>query len=216
MKNKYVINYMTKVAIFSALAIVLYVWVKFPLPFFPPFLDVQFSNLPALLGGFALGPLGGALIIIIKALGKLAISGTGTMFVGEIADVIIGLATVLSSSLIYKKYRTKKGGLIALIVGAIVWIVTAVIANWLVIIPTYIELFFKGNVEGLVGMCQSVLPSMNKDNYMIIYLIGAALPFNAMLSISVSVITFIVYKRISIIFKKDFFNFGKKHEDSNN
>ena len=85
MKNKKLINYITKVAIFSALSTVLYVWVKFPLPFlFPSFLDVQFSNLPAILAGLALGPLGGALVVIIRTLGKIAISGSGTMYVGDI------------------------------------------------------------------------------------------------------------------------------------
>ena len=205
MKNKKLINYITKVAIFSALSTVLYVWVKFPLPFlFPSFLDIQFSNLPAILAGLALGPLGGALVVIIRTLGKLAISGSGTMYVGELADLLIGLATVLTTSFIYKFNRTKKGGIIALIAGTIVWIVSAVLMNWLFIIPAYLKLMFDGSVMPLIGMCQSVLPNMNQDNYMAIYIFGASLPFNALLATTVGVITFFVYKRISIIFKKDF------------
>lgn len=216
MKNKKLINYITKVAIFSALSTVLYVWVKFPLPFlFPAFLDIQFSNLPAILAGLSLGPLGGALVVIIRTLGKLAITGSGTAYVGELADLLIGLATVLTISFIYKFNRTKKGGIIALLVGTIVWIISAVLMNWLFIIPAYIKLMFNGTAAPLISMCQSVLPNMNENNFMAMYIFGAALPFNTLLSTIVGIITFFVYKRISMIFKKDFIGKRKEHEDSN-
>lgn len=216
MKNKKLINYITKVAIFSALSTVLYVWVKFPLPFlFPAFLDIQFSNLPAILAGLSLGPLGGALVVIIRTLGKLAITGSGTAYVGELADLLIGLATVLTISFIYKFNRTKKGGIIALLVGTIVWIISAVLMNWLFIIPAYIKLMFNGTAAPLISMCQSVLPNMNENNFMIVYIFGAALPFNTLLATIVGIITFFVYKRISMIFKKDFIGKRKEHEDSN-
>lgn len=216
MKNKKLINYITKVAIFSALSTVLYVWVKFPLPFlFPAFLDIQFSNLPAILAGLSLGPLGGALVVIIRTLGKLAITGSGTAYVGELADLLIGLATVLTISFIYKFNRTKKGGIIALLVGTIVWIISAVLMNWLFIIPAYIKLMFNGTAAPLISMCQSVLPNMNENNFMALYIFGAALPFNTLLATIVGIITFFVYKRISMIFKKDFIGKRKEHEDSN-
>ena len=216
MKNKKLINYITKVAIFSALSTVLYVWVKFPLPFlFPAFLDIQFSNLPAILAGLSLGPLGGALVVIIRTLGKLAITGSGTAYVGELADLLIGLATVLTISFIYKFNRTKKGGIIALLVGTIVWIISAVLMNWLFIIPAYIKLMFNGTSAPLISMCQSVLPNMNENNFMAMYIFGAALPFNTLLATIVGIITFFVYKRISMIFKKDFIGKRKEHEDSN-
>lgn len=216
MKNKKLINYITKVAIFSALSTVLYVWVKFPLPFlFPAFLDIQFSNLPAILAGLSLGPLGGALVVIIRTLGKLAITGSGTAYVGELADLLIGLATVLTISFIYKFNRTKKGGIIALLVGTIVWIISAVLMNWLFIIPAYIKLMFNGTAAPLISMCQSVLPNMNENNFMAMYIFGAALPFNTLLATIVGIITFFVYKRISMIFKKDFIGKRKEHEDSN-
>ena len=73
---------MTKVAIFSAISIVLY-FIKFPLPFlFPDFLDIQFSNLPAILGGLVMGPIGGVLIVVIRTLIKLPF--TSTAGVGEL------------------------------------------------------------------------------------------------------------------------------------
>ena len=71
MKNKKIIDYIAKVAIFSALSFILYLFPKFPLPIFPSFLDIQFSNLPAILGGFVLGPLGGCIIVIVRCALKL-------------------------------------------------------------------------------------------------------------------------------------------------
>lgn len=71
-KNKKTIDYMTKIAILAALSSILYFIPKFPLPFlFPSFLEIQFSNLPAILGGFILGPFAGGLIVAIRTLIKL-------------------------------------------------------------------------------------------------------------------------------------------------
>ena len=94
-------------AMLSALSFVLYAFVKFPLPFlFPGFLDMQFSDLPALLGGFALGPYAGGIIIVIKCLIKMPFSSTAC--VGELADIIIGLANVIPASIYYAKNKCKK------------------------------------------------------------------------------------------------------------
>ena len=207
-KNRQVLDYMTKVAIFAALSTILYLFPKFPLPFFPSFLDIQFSNLPAILGGFALGPVGGALIVAIRTLIKLPMSSTAC--VGELADFLIGIATVMVTSLIYQKYKTKKGGIIALVCGIITWTGVSLLANAFILIPFYAE-FFMGEkgIAGLVMLCQDVLPNVTVDNFSEVYIIYAALPFNLLLSTTVSLITFLVYKRISIIFKKDFIKRGK-------
>lgn len=207
-KNRQILDYMTKVAIFSALSFVLYLFPKFPLPFFPSFLEIQFSNLPAILGGFALGPVGGALIVAIRTVIKLPLSSTAC--VGELADCIIGLATVMVSSLIYQKFKTKKGGIIALICGVITWTTIAIIANTFILIPFYAK-FFMGEkgIAGLVMITQDVLPNVTVENFIEVYVVYAALPFNLLLSTTVSVITFLVYKRISIVFKKDFIKRGK-------
>lgn len=199
MKNKKNLDYITKIAIFSALSCILYFFPKFPLPFFPPFLDIQFSNLPGIIGGFAMGPIGGILIILIKTLIKLPFSSTA--YVGELADLLIGIATVLTSSLIYRHAKTKKGGLIALISGAIVWVLVALLVNWQISLPFYIEFFCNGNIDKFIQMCN--LNQMNSSNYIEIFLFVAILPFNLLLASIVSTITFFVYKRISILIKKE-------------
>lgn len=203
-KNKKMLDYMTKIAIFSALSTILYFFPKFPLPFlFPSFLDIQFSNLPAILGSFVLGPIGGSLIIIIRTLIKLPFSSTAC--VGELADLLIGLATVLTSSIIYKKLKTKKGGIIALCFGILAWVIMAIIANYTFLIDFYAKFYADmGGMDMIISVCQKVLPNINRDNFMFYYILGAVIPFNLLLSTIVSIVTFLVYKRVSVLFKKDF------------
>ncbi len=183
------------IANLSALSLLFYFILKFPLPFiFPSFLDIQFSNLPAIIGGFVLGPVGGATIVIIRTLIKLPFSSTAGS--GEIIDLIIGMSTVLTSSIIYKKIKTKKGAIIASLCGMLVWTFVAVMANYLFVIDFYIEFYFNGAVEPLVGML-SIIPGVTTENYMEKYILFSAIPFNILLSGLVYLITFLVYKRIS-------------------
>ena len=99
--------------ILTAISFILYMFVKFPLPFmFPSFLDMQISDLPALLGGFALGPVEGALIIIIKCCIKMPF--TSTACIGELGDIAIGVANVLPAALIYRFFKNRKGAISAL------------------------------------------------------------------------------------------------------
>jgi len=194
MRNNRVLQ-MVIIANLSALSLLFYFILKFPLPFiFPSFLDIQFSNLPAIIGGFILGPIGGASIIVIRTLIKLPFSTTAGA--GEMIDLLIGMSTVLTSSIIYRKMKTKKGAIIASISGMFVWTFVALLANYLFVIDFYIAFYFNGSVDSLVGML-SVIPGVNSENYMEKYLLYAALPFNILLSGLVYGITFLVYKRIS-------------------
>ncbi len=178
--QKKTVSFFVKVAMFAALSIVLY-FISFPLPIFVPFLKVQFSNLPAYIAGFALHPIGGMLVVIIRFLIKIPLSDSGV--VSELADLVIGLSAVGISSLIYQKHKTKKGAIIALIVGTVCWIVVAMLINAFVLAPLY------------------DLPTNDKA-FMNTYLFANVLPFNAILSVLVAIITFFVYKRISNLLQK--------------
>lgn len=194
MTRKRVIQ-LTVIANLTALSVLFYFTLKFPLPFlFPSFLDIQFSNLPAIIGGYALGPIAGSAIVAIRTLIKLPFSSTA--MVGELIDLIVGVATVLTSSLIYKKIHTKKGAIYGMIAGIFVWVLIAVMANWLFVLDFYIEFYFDGAVEPLVGM-MSVIPGITVDNYLERFILYAAIPFNILLATLVYGITFLVYKRIS-------------------
>jgi riboflavin transporter FmnP len=184
----------TIIANLTALGVLFYFFPKFPLPFFPVFLEIQFSNLPAIIGGFALGPVAGSIIVIARTLIKLPFSSTA--MVGELIDLFIGVSTVLASSLIYHKVKTRKGALLGSVAGILSWTIIAVLANWLFVLDFYIEFFFQGNLQALLDLL-TMIPGITADNYMSKYILYAAIPFNLLLSTVVYGITFLIYKRIS-------------------
>ncbi len=180
-------------AILSALSFVLYMFVKFPLPFmFPGFLDMQFSDLPALLGGFALGPIAGGVIIVIKCALKMPFSSTAC--IGELADIIVGLAFVLPSAIFYRFHRTKKGAILSMLIGMAIAIAFALIANRFILIPFYAD---KYGMSAVVGMMQAIYPQITEQTIYNFYLPLAVLPFNAMRCIVCGVLTYFTYKPLS-------------------
>lgn len=175
----------------SALSIILYYTIRIPLPFiFPGFLEIQFSNVPAIIAGFMTGPIGGAVVVVVRTLAKMP--GSHTMNVGEFADMIIGIPTVVISAVIYMKHRTKKGAILASVAGIITWVVVAVIGNYFLFLPFYAELF---GVDELLKFLQ-VIPGVTADNYLWRFALFAALPFNILLASMVYGITFLSYKRL--------------------
>lgn len=200
-KNDRNVKKLTTIAIFSALSFILY-YVKIPYPVFT-FLDIQFSNIPAFIVGFLLGPVSGVMVIIIRTIIKIPFSST--FCVGEIADLIIGIAIVLASSFAYKRNKTKKGAFIALVIASVCWIVTSLLLNYLFLLPAYMQLFFGANPNNfLVAFdLSSVFSKINESNYMLYYILFGVLPFNVVLSIACSGVTFLVYKRISKIYHEE-------------
>ncbi len=187
-----------KLGIFSALATVLY-FLNFPLPFFPPFLEIHLSDLPALICGFAMGPWGGVITVLIKVLIKLPFSST--FGVGECADLITGLLYVLPASIIYLKGKNKRSAVIGIIVGATCSVVASIFANWLVIVPFYLEVM-NYELSMLVGVCSKVIPFITEQNFFPCYLFLSVLPFNALRCLFSALVTVFVYKRVSNLLKR--------------
>ena len=205
MEKKYSINakWIAFVAVFSALCAVLYL-IQIPLPIFPTFLKIHFSDLPALIAGFSMGPFAGLVVTTAKFLLEF-IDGTDTAGVGEIANFLNGLAFVLPSALFYKRNKTLKNAIFALLIGAISSTAVACIINRLFLIKAYTHFYAKGNFDAIVGMCKSLYPNINSDNFYLYYIFCACLPFNFLRVILVSVITFFVYKPISLTLNKIYF-----------
>lgn len=208
--NSEKIKKMTAISILAAISVVLYYFVKISmnvfLPFIPGFLDIHFSNVPIYIGGFLFGPVSGIVISIIRFLTKLPASST--VGVGELADLIIAVATVMVSSIIYHHHKTKKMAIVALLSITFVWTITAIITNWAFLLDFYMYMY---GFEAVLGML-SVVPGVTASNYLIRYVLIAVIPFNVILSILVSLITFVLYKRLSIIYK-DIHIAPKKREE---
>ena len=198
-EKKLSVKEISMIGVQGAISSLLYIFVKFNLPFFPSFLDVQVSEIPALITSFAYGPAAGCFVIVVRFIIKLPF--TGTAGVGEVADLILGLILVFIAGYIYKKKRTLKGALIGTGLGMSLSIFLGMFVNWLILIPFYIELYFHGSVAPLLGMC-SMIPGINESNYMLFYIFFGALPFNIFRYVLVFILTFVLYKRVHFLIKK--------------
>ena len=196
-RRKRIIRFIVVTSIMSALSTVLY-FLRFPLPFlFPGFLKIQFSTLPLLILGFLEGPVAGIIALTVKTLISLPFSNSA--YIGEFADFVIGTCVILTASLIYRVNKTKKGGIIALLFSSLAWILSGAIMNYFVLIPFYVNAF---GLDAVVGML-SIIPNVNNDNYLGLYILFANIPFNLLLSLVVNIVTYLTYKKISNIVKRE-------------
>ena len=197
MANKSKIRTMALVAMLAAVATVLMLF-EIPLPFLAPaFYELDFSEVPVLVGAFALGPMAGASIELVKILINLLINGTATAFVGEIGNYLLGCSFIIPAALIYKKRKTKKNALIAMVIGTIVMTVFGCFLNAYILLPTYATAFGMP-IDAIVGMGSAINANIND---VMTFVIIAVAPFNIIKGIIVSVITLLIYKHISPILK---------------
>lgn len=188
---------LVEIGMLGAIATVLMLF-EFPIPFIaPPFYELDFSEVPVLVGAFALGPMAGATIELVKILINLLINGTATAFVGEIGNYLLGCSFIIPAALIYKKHKTKKNALIAMVIGTIVMTVFGCFLNAYVLLPTYATAFGMP-IDAIVGMGSAINANIND---VMTFVIIAVAPFNIIKGIIVSVITLLIYKHISPILK---------------
>lgn len=188
---------LVEIGMLGAIATVLMLF-EFPIPFIaPPFYELDFSEVPVLVGAFALGPFAGAAIELVKILINLLINGTATAFVGEIGNYILGCSFVIPAAMIYQKKKSKKNALIAMVVGTITMTIFGCILNAYVLLPTYAAAFGMP-IDAIVGLGSAI--NGNITNVMTFVIIAVA-PFNILKGITVSTITLLIYKHISPILK---------------
>ena len=169
----------------------------FPIVIAPNFYKIDLGDLPCLIGAFALGPVPALLIQIVKITIKLLLKPTSTAFVGEIAAFIISSSLCVSASIIYSKEKTKKNAIKAMIIGSLVMVLVASLANYLFIIPAYVRMF-NMPLEAIIAMGTKIYPAV-KDKLSFVLLCVA--PFNVVKAIIVCFITSILYKHISVILR---------------
>jgi len=175
------------IAVLAAISVILY-YLEFPLPFFPPFLKFDFSDLPAIIAALLFSPLVGLLIALLKNLIHLLNTSTGG--VGELANFIVSAAFVLAAGF-YKFKKTKKRAILSLLLGTITMTIIACIANYYILIPFY-EKFM--NIEAIISMCGA------KSLWEAILI--AFVPFNLLKGLVLSIITYLLYKRISHLIRR--------------
>lgn len=184
-KSKNVYKATKKVAvcgIFGGLALLLYLVELFRIPMgflftAAPFLKLNFSDVPIMIAGFCYGPITGGIIVVIKILTKCLMTHTG--FTGELADLVVSLGYIIPASIIYLYTKTKKGAVLGLATGTIVSTILACFTNYFILLPmyrwklSYVHTIFAG-----------------------------VLPFNLLKNVLVSIVVFIIYKKISNVINK--------------
>lgn len=197
MKNRERISFITKVSILAALAAVL-AYVEFPLPIAPPFYKINFSNVPTMIAGLALGPAAAFATEALRTILNLLLKPTTTAYVGELSLFICNLAYVVPAAYYYKNNKTKKGAALALCIGSVTAVVVSALSNYFFIIPAYVK-FYHLPLEAIIGMGQAIFGAIsNKFTFVLM----CTAPFNAVKVVLHSVIVMIIYKKISTLLKK--------------
>ena len=188
---------MAMIGMFSAIAAILHI-MDFALPFIaPPFYKLDFSELPALIGAYAFGPFAGVMIEFLKILLKLIFKGTSTAFVGDLANFAVGCSFILPASVIYDFDKKKKTAILSCVVGTIVLTVFGTMFNALYLIPAFSALYGLG-IEEIIAMGTSINKGITD---LTSFVIIAVAPLNLIKGSVVSLITLLVYKKISPILK---------------
>ena len=126
------------IGMFSAIAAILMLF-EFPLPFAPSFYELDFSDIPILVGTFAFGPAAGVMMEFVKILLKLVIKGTSTAFIGDLANFAVGCSFIWPASVVYAFRKNKKSAIIACVVGTFVLTVFGTAFNAVYLLPAFEE-----------------------------------------------------------------------------
>ena len=190
-KYKFGTKQMVRVAVFGALSGIFYIFIKFPVPFLPSFLEFHFDEIPAFIASFAYGPISGLLVLLIKTLIKLPL--TRTLGVGELSDLIYSAVFILPAALIYKRKRNFKGVLFGLLVGTIFQLSVSLLSNIYVMIPFYMKVMELPE-SAILGMCKLANPRISNVGWS--YGLLAVLPFNIIKDAAVICLTLFTYKSV--------------------
>lgn len=196
-KARFTTQVLCFVGLFGALSAVLMMF-KVPLFFAPAFMKLDFAELPCILGGFMFGPLPGTAIVFIKIIINLLLNGSDSMYVGELSNLLLSCSYVLSASLLYRGHKTKKRAAGSLVASVMITSIVSIISNTYFTFPAYATVYGL-SMESIVGMASAINPLVKDVPTMMLYSI---LPFNLVKYGVVSIITFLVYKKLHIFIKK--------------
>ena len=186
------VRMLTMTAVLSAIAFVL-AFFEFPVPLSPSFARMDLSDLPALIGAFAYGPAAGILIELVKNALQLLTSSTGG--IGELANFIMGSSFVAAAGLIYKFHKTKKTAMFACLTASVMMGIVAALVNYFILLPVF-EAFMP--LDQLIASFGEFIPFIKTKLDVVLF---NAFPFNLLKGIGISIVTMLLYKRLTPILK---------------
>lgn len=192
-KRERTVRLIAVTGVLSAAAFVLQ-YLEIGLPIMPYFIKFDFSDLPALLGAFALGPVSGIVIEFIKNLLHCAVSQSFT--VGELSNFILGAVFVGIAGAIYRRKKSKKSALIGSLLGAAAMALVSFPSNYFIVYPFY-YLFMGGPDQGpltVLKVYQAIMPAVKSIPQALLVF---NVPFTFAKGMLSVFITFLIYKPLS-------------------
>lgn len=187
------IRELTVTAMLCAVATIL-MFLDFSLPMvIPSFVKMDISELPALLASFSLGPVYGIAVCLVKNLFNLIFHGT-TGGIGELCNFLIGASFVGAAGVIYRFHKTRKGAVIAALVGAVVMAAVSVPVNYFLSYPVYAAMF--GGIDAIIAAYQELRPGTNG---LMECLLVFNMPFTLVKGLINAALCFLIYKSLSPI-----------------
>lgn len=191
----------TQIAMLGAVAGVL-MNLEFPVPFLAPsFYQLDFSEIPVLVGSFAMGPVAGMVIELVKILVHLVTKGTLTAGVGDLANFILGCTFVVPAGLLYRLngVKSRKHAVLGMAAGTVLTALTACFLNAFILLPAYGKAFGMP-ISAFVEMGTAVHASVTSLFGFVVLII---VPFNIFKYTLTSLIVFFIYKRIRVVLRGD-------------
>ena len=185
---------MAGVAMLTAVSVILQ-YLDFPVPMLiPPFIKFDFSDLPALIGAYAYGPLAGVIIELIKNLIHCAITKSAT--VGELSNFLLGAAFAGTAGFIYKMNKTKKTAIVGGIIGAVIMGIVSILSNYWIVYPFYYKAYMPEEV--VLSAYQAIMPAVkNVLQCLIIF----NMPFTMVKGIACVLVSIPIYKPLTRVLK---------------
>jgi len=196
-KKKKTLRWLVQVAILSAVSAVVML-LEFMIPFLgPTFLKFDFSEVPVMIGAFALGPLAGIVIEALKVSLNLLLDGSWSFGIGELANFLVGVAFVFPASLIYSIRKTKKTALLGMLAGIVTMTVASSLLNLYFLLPVFAATW-STTVEDLILTYSAAIPYITDVRTGILF---GIVPFNLFKSVVISILVMLLYKRVSPLIK---------------
>ncbi len=191
-KNKLTARSMAVIAMLAAVSFVLMLF-DFSVPFMPGFIKMDLSELPALVGAFALGPVSGVAVCLVKNLLHLFVTSTGG--VGELSNFMLGAVFTGVAGWMYQRSKTRRGAFIGALAGAVCMAVVSVFSNYYIVYPVYTAFM---PMEGIIAAYQAIYSGIdNLWKALILF----NMPFTFVKGMLVTAVTFLIYKKIAPILR---------------
>ncbi len=182
----------------SAVAFVL-MYVEFPIPaLIPSFIKLDVSDLPELLAAFALGPVWGVIVTLLKNVLFSILHGTSSAYVGELCNFLLGSVFAFTAGLLYYRGKSRKSALLGAVVGAALMALISVPINYFVVYPAYVRVYGMP-MEAIIGMYQAINPAADD---LMKCLVMFNVPFTFCKGLLDVALCFLIYKPLSPILHK--------------